>query len=194
MASLFPHFVFNSRAMLIWRMANAAEVWRHFKRNEVHMREAQLMRAIDSRHCTGARRDHPQNCSTIQQKRRPLHGFVDKWKCTTQDLGDLRMLKFVQPLVKDGIQRAVIYRSQIHTPSPRDHLILCLQVLGGPPCRRALACMIRNKWRVKDNIRVVRYKDSTFIVGFREVSDFLRCCDRACEMLCDTLVKVSKLC
>lgn len=60
----------------------------------------------------------------------PQEGFINKWLSSTHDIGELKLLNFVPPLIRNGVKCALIPRSIIDLLERKNPLKLTLTVLG----------------------------------------------------------------
>lgn len=149
-------------------MDRAAELWKHFKRNE------ELAKRMSSRNPQSTRKGGEH-----RQLRKRVTNMKGK---KTHDLGDLNGLEFSDPGTEDGLSGremvARIARGDLDPPAYVALLRLALGVIGDPPSIRTLACLIKNKLCVNGRIEINKHWASTFSVCFSEEANYLRCSKR----------------
>lgn len=136
-------------------------------------------------------KDQQLNHKGWTEKELSYMGFVDKWKPSTMDIGNLRSLEYVTPLIDGRKDFAILCRGEIQPFKYGTPLKLTMRVIGESPTIRAMACMFKNIWNIRSAFQINRFKYSTFTI-VPKTADYLRCCDRTWEMICNTPMKISK--
>lgn len=161
-----------------------AELWKHFTHNE---RLAQEISTRSFMQHTEHTYESIQKGQTQHTHGEVQHGqkklaqkasilrLHQQMLPSTHDIGELRLLQHVPPLIRNGVKHALLPRSTMDLPEVGKPLRLMLRALGDTPSICSLECLAKNKWDLLGKIHISRFREQTITITFQQVADCLKC-------------------
>lgn len=100
----------------------------------------------------------------------------EKWHKGYPDKGGQKSIGFVSPKLRFGLKNA-LFLEDSYLPPKNAFLELSLRVSGRKPSLQRLHCYIKFEWDIRAQFEVSYFKNSTFIIKFTTVPDYLCAAD-----------------
>lgn len=115
----------------------------------------------------------------------------EKWRKSIIDKGGPKFLCFKKPMIHAGTRHALITEDRF-LPAHLVALDVIVRVVGVPPSLWWVHYFIKFEWGICSQFQVQLYKESTYLVHFTSVLDYLRAADRIWDFIDDRTIVISR--
>lgn len=91
-----------------------------------------------------------------------MEGFVEKWRLSTPELGDLRRLEEIPARDPSRSEVVILHGHEMEYPRCGQKLQLTIRILGDVPSYKELATLAGKKGKVRGKFQFVKFKEAIF--------------------------------